>query len=36
VFATPNANFRRVEVAVEHPDDGHRLARLTGFAVRQR
>jgi len=36
VFNTPNANFRRVELAVEDPDDGHRLARLTGFAVRQR
>jgi len=35
VVNTPNANFRRVELSVEDPDDGHRLARLTGFAVRQ-
>jgi general secretion pathway protein I len=36
VVNTPNANFRRVELSVEDPGDGHRLARLTGFAVRQR
>lgn len=36
VVNTPNANFRRVELSVEDPEDGHRLARLTGFAVRQR
>lgn len=35
VFATPNAAFRRVELAVENPADGHRLVRLTGFAVNQ-
>ncbi len=35
VFATPNAAFRRIELAVENPADGHRLARLTGFAVSQ-
>jgi general secretion pathway protein I len=36
VFNTPNADFRRVELSVEHPEDGHRLVRLIGFAVRQR
>ncbi len=36
VFATPNASFRRIELTVESPADGHRLARLTGFAVNQR
>ena len=36
VVNTPNANFRRVELSVEDPEDGHRLARLTGFAVNQR
>ncbi len=36
VFNTPNADFRRVELAVENPEDGHRLARLVGFAIRQR
>ncbi|MEN9775797.1 MAG: hypothetical protein RL322_2867 [Pseudomonadota bacterium] len=36
VVNTPNANFRRVELSVEHPFDGHRLVRLTGFAVRKR
>ena len=36
VVNTPNANFRRVELSVEDPEDSHRLARLTGFAVRQR
>jgi len=35
VFGTPNPSFRRVEVSVENPADGHRLARLTGFAVNQ-
>ena len=35
VFATPNAAFRRIELAVESPADGHRLARMTGFAVNQ-
>ena len=35
VFATPNPSFRRVELSVENPVDGHRLARLTGFAVNQ-
>ena len=35
VFATPNASFRRVEMSVENPSDGHRLARLIGFAVNQ-
>lgn len=35
VFATPNAAFRRVELSVENPADGHRLAKLTGFAVNQ-
>jgi general secretion pathway protein I len=35
VFATPNAQFRRVEVRVRgEPGDGVRLARLTGFATR--
>ena len=36
VFATPNPSFRRIELGVENPADGHRLARLTGFAVNQR
>ena len=36
VFATPNPSFRRIELSVENPVDGHRLARLTGFAVNQR
>ena len=36
VYNTPNVDFRRVELSVENPDDGHRLARLVGFAVRQR
>lgn len=35
VFATPNASFRRIELSVENPSDGHRLARLIGFAVNQ-
>lgn len=35
VFTTPNVAFRRIELAVEHPADGHRLARLIGFAVNQ-
>ena len=35
VVNTPNANFRRVELSVENPLDGHRLVRLTGFAVRK-
>ncbi len=33
VFATPNASFRRVEMSVFDPRDGHRLARLVGFAT---
>lgn len=33
VFATPNASFRRVELTVRDPADGHRLARLVGFAT---
>lgn len=33
VLATPNASFRRIELKVEHVPDGHRLARLTGFAT---
>lgn len=33
VFATPNASFRRVELSVRDPADGHRLARLVGFAT---
>ena len=36
VFSTPNPSFRRIELSVENPVDGHRLARLTGFAVNQR
>lgn len=36
VFATPNASFRRVEIAVHDPRDGHRLARLVGFATNLR
>lgn len=35
VFATPNPSFRRIELRVENPADGHRLAGLTGFAVNQ-
>lgn len=35
VFVTPNPSFRRIELSVENPADGHRLARLTGFAVNQ-
>ncbi len=35
VFGTPNPSFRRIELSVENPADGHRLARLTGFAVNQ-
>jgi len=36
VFATPNAQFRRVEIRV-YPAQGERirLARLTGFATNQ-
>ena len=36
VFATPNAQFRRVEIRV-YPQQGERvrLARLTGFATNQ-
>lgn len=36
VFATPNAQFRRVEIRV-YPSEAERirLARLTGFATRQ-
>lgn len=35
VFATPNAQFRRIEVRVQHDGGGGvRLARLTGFATR--
>jgi general secretion pathway protein I len=35
VYATPNAQFRRVEVRVRGGEgDGVRLARLTGFATR--
>jgi general secretion pathway protein I len=35
VFATPNAQFRRVEVRVRgESGEGVRLARLTGFATR--
>lgn len=33
VFATPNTSFRRVEISVLDPADGHRLARLVGFAT---
>ena len=33
VFATPNASFRRVELSVYDPRDGHRLTRLVGFAT---
>ena len=33
VFATPNASFRRVELSVFDPRDGHRLTRLVGFAT---
>lgn len=33
ILATPNAAFRRVELYVEQLPDGHRLARLTGFAI---
>ena len=33
VYATPNASFRRVELSVFDPADGHRLARLVGFAT---
>ncbi len=33
IFATPNASFRRVELTVHDPADGHRLARLVGFAT---
>lgn len=33
VFPTPNASFRRIEIAVVDPADGHRLARLVGFAT---
>jgi len=36
VVNTPNVNFRRIELSVEDPSDGHRLVRLTGFAVRKR
>ncbi len=36
VFATPNPQFRRIEVAVHATADGHRLARLVGFATRTR
>ncbi len=33
VFATPNSSFRRVEMSVYDARDGHRLARLVGFAT---
>jgi general secretion pathway protein I len=33
VLTTPNDAFRRVELQVEQLPDGHRLAKLTGFAT---
>ena len=33
VFSTPNPSFRRVEVTVYAGEQGHRLARLVGFAT---
>jgi len=33
VIATPNTSFRRVEISVLNAADGHRLARLVGFAT---
>ena len=33
VYATPNQYFRRVEISVHSVADGHRLAKLTGFAT---
>jgi general secretion pathway protein I len=34
VSNTPNPAFRRVEISVGKPGDGHRLAQLTGYVAR--